>query len=136
MNPTDPFMVPFEPFLIAQIQVTQSKAPMLTSFSQRNQSILNFLIHTSQQRHIPTATPAIRECTACQRNAVTMRRHNLLGHLSSERWPHYFLPELHSAISFACSSQHTSRYIGFKRAFSDFNCFSNASMPPYFECHW
>ena len=133
VNPTYTFMVPSEPFHIMQIQRAQPATPVLTRLGQSNQPILNLFILISQQRHISLTTLADRECTACQRNANTTRSDCFLGHLASERRPHYFCKRvLHQFI--------LHHNIHFRRAFSAFNCFisemSDASMLPYFERHW
>ena len=64
-------MVPPEPFHIAQIQITQPKAPVFPRLSQSNQPILYLFIFIRQQRRIPITTLADCECTARQSNTDT-----------------------------------------------------------------
>ena len=73
-------MVPFEALNVAQISVAQPKSPVLAGLGQRNQPIFDFFIFINQQRHIPKAPLADRECTAWQSNAYATLINCILGH--------------------------------------------------------
>src|SRR5690606_30360812 len=136
IDPVHAFVVPSEPFDVAQVQKAQTESPTPMVVGESQQPVGNLVVLGLVLGHVPVARLADVECLTGQTHRDTSLLHRVLGHLATTRWPYHFFSNASCTISALSLS---STYILRRRAFSASSSFIRAimgtSMPPYFERH-
>src|SRR5690606_38850994 len=121
---------------VAQMQVTQTKTPVLLVMREADQPVGNFNVLVAQFRLVAIASFADAEDPASQTDANPIFSNSFLRHLSTTRRLYHFF----SMASLRMSAfSRASAYIFFRRRFSSSSSFRRAimeaSMPPNFARH-